>query len=299
MPVMDGYEATKRLRSQPQYAQLPIIAMTAHVTVEVRERCRALGMADHIGKPIDPQELNRLLGRFRHTMLAHPAPERSARYGSAGASPSGPLRQAPGSPALDIDAGLRRSGGAPKFYARLIEAFDRQFRGFAAKMRTHLEEGRLADATRLAHSLKGVAATLGATRLAASAEALEKRLGRDEPTGEALANAAEDLHAALNGLQQWLHANGHPTSPNVQNLGTGAHTSAASTDWVANLRSLLREGDVRAQNLWSERGSELMASLPIHTYGQIRRSIESFEFEAALNLLATVASPADEGAMRE
>ena len=54
MPVMDGYQATARIRSDPRYDKIPIIAMTAHATVEERQRCLDAGMADHISKPIDP-----------------------------------------------------------------------------------------------------------------------------------------------------------------------------------------------------------------------------------------------------
>ena len=57
MPVMDGYEATRRLRADPRFANLPILAMTAHAMTQERDRCAALGMNDYITKPIDPQEL--------------------------------------------------------------------------------------------------------------------------------------------------------------------------------------------------------------------------------------------------
>ena len=64
MPVLDGYETTKRLRANPRYSALPIVAMTAHVMMEEQERCLALGMRGHIGKPIDPDELYRVVASF-------------------------------------------------------------------------------------------------------------------------------------------------------------------------------------------------------------------------------------------
>src|SRR5206468_6350041 len=54
MPEMDGYQATAKLRADTRFAALPIIAMTAHATIEERQRCLASGMVDHISKPIDP-----------------------------------------------------------------------------------------------------------------------------------------------------------------------------------------------------------------------------------------------------
>ena len=73
MPEMDGYQATAKLRSDPRFAALPIIAMTAHATVEERERCLAAGMNDHVSKPIDPAALFETVGRFYKPAEVAPA----------------------------------------------------------------------------------------------------------------------------------------------------------------------------------------------------------------------------------
>ncbi len=64
MPEMDGYQATTRIRGDSRFAQLPIIAMTAHATVEERNRCLAAGMNDHISKPIHPNMLFDTVARY-------------------------------------------------------------------------------------------------------------------------------------------------------------------------------------------------------------------------------------------
>ena len=64
MPEMDGLEATRRIRAQPQYTLLPIVAMTANAFAEDRERCMAAGMNDFIVKPVDPDELKLILLRY-------------------------------------------------------------------------------------------------------------------------------------------------------------------------------------------------------------------------------------------
>src|SRR6185436_11550970 len=75
MPEMDGYQATAKLRSEPRLASLPIVAMTAHATMEERQRCLATGMNDHVGKPIDPAALFETVGRFYKPAADAPAPD--------------------------------------------------------------------------------------------------------------------------------------------------------------------------------------------------------------------------------
>jgi CheY-like chemotaxis protein len=64
MPVMDGIEATRAIRSDPRFGDLPIIAMTANAMAVDRERCLEAGMNDHIAKPIEPEELFRVLAQW-------------------------------------------------------------------------------------------------------------------------------------------------------------------------------------------------------------------------------------------
>ena len=73
MPVMGGYEATVKIRSDARFAKLPIIAMTAHATIEEKQKCLDAGMNDHISKPIDPGALFETVGRFYKPTAAQPA----------------------------------------------------------------------------------------------------------------------------------------------------------------------------------------------------------------------------------
>ena len=74
MPVMDGYSATREIRTKPRFATLPIIAMTANATESDRLRAMDAGMSDHIAKPFDPENLLLLLQRWtnRPTVSAEP-----------------------------------------------------------------------------------------------------------------------------------------------------------------------------------------------------------------------------------
>ena len=71
MPVMDGYTAT-RIRGDPRFQDLPIIAMTAHAMTGDQEKSMAAGMNDHVTKPIDPDELYRTLGQYLGQRACNP-----------------------------------------------------------------------------------------------------------------------------------------------------------------------------------------------------------------------------------
>jgi len=64
MPVMDGYTATQRLRADRAFDALPIVALTAHAMSDEAERCAALGMNEHLVKPIDPKRMYQVLRDF-------------------------------------------------------------------------------------------------------------------------------------------------------------------------------------------------------------------------------------------
>jgi len=71
MPVMDGYEASRRIRQSGRWPQMPIVALTANAMPEERERCRAAGMSDYLAKPFRREELVTLID---HWVPIPPAP---------------------------------------------------------------------------------------------------------------------------------------------------------------------------------------------------------------------------------
>jgi two-component system, sensor histidine kinase and response regulator len=218
MPEMDGYQATTWIRSDGRFAALPVIAITAHATIEERQRCLAAGMNDHVAKPIDPAALFDVLGRyyratagaaenaslFGESASGHGASSpgggsSSAASGHAAAGGSGPATNGTGVPEIagvDTAQGLSRVAGNVKLYRKLLRQFADEQRGATAVLRERLGGGDLATAERMAHNIKGVGANLGMAALYASAGEVESAISH-HATGAHLAAALDTLERAL------------------------------------------------------------------------------------------------------
>ncbi|MDH5786282.1 MAG: response regulator [Chromatiales bacterium] len=178
MPVMDGYLATEAIRQDQRWTNLPIIAMTAHDQADERARCLALGMSDHLSKPIDIDALHA-------TLLRWVSPTRSKLTTSDAAVNVTPSADEETLPGINIKRALLLLGDNRDIYTHLVESFLKNHAADITQMRSAMASGDELVAIRLAHTLKGLAGSLGAESLAASALALELALKQQE--AEALA----------------------------------------------------------------------------------------------------------------
>ena len=181
MPEMDGEIATREIRKDPQFADLPILAMTANAMEGDRERCIEAGMNDHIPKPIDPDDLfGKLLRWIRPKRETAPNPVESAmpELSPEAVSPSAPVDSLlEAIDGLNVEVGLRNVADNRPFYERLLRQFIDGPE--AATVKTVRERVAVDDpqaAERTAHSLKGVAGTLGASELQSRAQQLESAI---------------------------------------------------------------------------------------------------------------------------
>lgn len=174
MPIMDGYEATQRIRSLAP--ALPIIGLTAHAMPEERQRCLEVGMVEHITKPIDIEKLVTILLNFTKK------PE--------------PLE-----PQIDWEALKARYKGRPGFLDRLLAAIRQSNTGVPQQLMQAADENNTQQLLYLSHSMKGMAGNLMAhtiRELASQAEAAARQNQPNAPElGRALAHAIERLIASL------------------------------------------------------------------------------------------------------
>jgi two-component system, sensor histidine kinase and response regulator len=164
MPEMDGLEATASIRTNPAWAHIPIIAMTAHAMEGDRERFLAAGMDDYVTKPIRP---DRLLAAIERQMERRPVSSQT----DAGADEALPI--------LDRETVLERLGGDQAMYDDLLVFMLENLPATLSELRQALDAQNLRQASVLAHSLKGEAATLGADRLRHTAACLEEACQQD------------------------------------------------------------------------------------------------------------------------
>ena len=173
MPVMDGYEATRRLRAEPLHAGLPVVAMTAHAMQRDRDLCLAAGMNDFISKPFEPRELLAVLSRW-----LQPAPG-----GEAALAAAPTVSPAPAALAVDqepeavrFDLGLHRCLDRRDLYDKIVRRFLDTRGGDGLLMRDALARGDHKAATLMAHSQVSTAATVGAEALSEAARSLQQAL---------------------------------------------------------------------------------------------------------------------------
>jgi len=287
MPEMDGYQATAKLRADPRFAALPIIAMTAHATVEERQRCLAAGMNDHISKPIDPEALFETVARH----LPANRPSVSGPTGAAVASgPATPASTpAPASGALELPAvaglntadGLLRVAGNRKLYLRLLRQFVAEQASAPARIAECLSAGDHATAERLAHTLKGVAGNLGAAAVQAAAGELEKALSSRSATQllESLRQRTADGLAGLIGRLQ--AALGEPPATVPDPAPVAAADRETLKRVVAELLQQLGAFDAAATDCLDANRELLRSLFPAAEFARFEQQVQGYAFSEA------------------
>ncbi len=174
MPQMDGYEATRQIRSSDggvRNPQVPVIALTAHALATDRAKCLAAGMDDYLTKPINRTNLQQALTKV--LSLVDRREDHSATNGPA---------------LFDGSALLTRTDNDADFARELINLFVPSARETLARLTASLQRGDDPETIRkLAHSLKGSAATASAPALADCAANLERVAG-SPPASAALSS---------------------------------------------------------------------------------------------------------------
>jgi len=233
MPVLDGLEATRRIRSDERFAELAIIAMTANVMAGDRERCITAGMNDHLAKPIEPDHLFEMLKLWipPKNNIEDSVPSIATNDNDFFPEPELKISVS----GLDVELGLKRVLGKKKSYLNILKKFISGQKSTIEELNQAISDSDYNSAERLVHTLKGVAGNIGAMEIRNSAIILETAL-HEHPSKDTLnpliINLNSQLKKMIESLEVYFLTDNHVTKNN--------NSVATKDDQVCFLNELLQ-----------------------------------------------------------
>jgi PAS domain S-box-containing protein len=281
MPEVDGLTATRMLRAERRFDNLPILAMTAHALVEERERCLKAGMNDHITKPIDPDALFAAIKRWTK-------PRESAAAAAATADASKVQGPVPDIEGVEIATGLKRVAGNVRLYRSLLDQFVAKQSDADVQIKASLEKGDRESAERLAHTLKGVAGNIGIDGVQQAAARVEKAIRENDPAVSTFLSELRSIMYTQMAAIRGAAGEATPAKAPAADFDTEAATRA-----VEKLMSLLQANDGDAPDAVEAVASAVAGRVEASRLTALCASIEEFDFEAAQTKLRQIAADCD------
>ena len=280
MPEMDGLDATRTIQALTDWNDTPIIAMTANAMAADRQRCKDAGMVDFVAKPIEPEQLFKTLLRWTWRGGIPDAPHDTNRLNQKVVATA--RRPLPHIDGLDMQAGLRRFMGQDDRYLSMLRSFAIEQADTGEHIAVALAQSDMVAGERLAHTLKGLAGTIGADALHAAAQAVEDAVRAGEGVTSQQVGA---LQATLRTQIEAIRA-GLPAQVRYfrQKQGLQALDTVLRDKVLVALAELLRNDDPRAQRLLDEHLELLEAAVPKH-FCSLQDAVASFALDDAYRIV--------------
>ena len=280
MPVMDGFDATRKIREDSRFAHLPILAMTANAMAGDKEKCIESGMNDHIAKPID-------VGQLFITLGCWVRPKATAAESGTGSSAETSIAKAakddevPYIAGLETDKALKRVGGSVKLLRKLLNRFSETEADAIKRIEAAIENNDAKTATREAHTVKGLAGNIGAIKMAECAGMVEDMLRRGESDGLAPAlNAMEQELAIL--LERIVAVMDPPQTTEDAPVAGGSVNMTVLAHELRQLAALLADDDSRAGKIVDGIADKLAVAGQDISAKQLKKLIAKYDFEGAM-----------------
>jgi len=275
MPVMSGFEASKRIREQQKFANLPIIAMTAAVLESDRSACSIAGMNDHIAKPLDPEVMLK-------TLLKWVSPRNHTEQLSPSISPAAskvlPDVQIAG---IESRQALARMGGNLSMFHSLLLQLSQSYGNALGEVRAALASKHIDTAASLLHTLRGALSNISANALVSLAWQAETTI--QQGLLEAQQSALDTLEI---NFQNLLHA----IDTYLAQLGPRSAVSRANLDAQA-LQALIKELRLQsadALDLFDALHAAILSRYGAELSERVRSAIERLEFARAADILSVL-----------
>ncbi|MBC3830256.1 response regulator [Undibacterium amnicola] len=279
MPEMDGHEATKLIRQNPQFQDLPIIAMTAHALLIEREKCFDSGMNAHVAKPINPNELYQTVADWCSSYVMV---NNEHRNGSAATISDKSLSIA----GVDTRLGLSRTMGDRQLYFKLLRLFVLDQRSAISKVREALLESDYKTAEMIAHTLKGVAGLIGADvqLLAARIESQIEGLTSIEQMTALLDNAERQLQSTIVEIEKSLQSEQDSGELHSSSMDKNLSTENVHEKLRACYK-LIANFDGDAMDMLNASIDELNIAFGSDVQKQIMRAASQYDFDVIQSIM--------------
>jgi CheY-like chemotaxis protein len=292
MPVMDGYTATREIRKDKSFKDLPIIAMTAHAMAGDENKSLEAGMNGHVTKPIDPDQLFSTLQKWikpSEKRVQVQQPEIPVEQSEPDKTVLAEDELPEYLPGFDLADGLRRLQKNKRLYRKLLLSFATDYNAVANEIRQALDAEDFDQAHSLVHNLKGLAGNLAATELQAAAVNLEKLVKGVEtktPPAKELNLKFSDLENALNQAIESAQSLGASAEENIDKLSAEALAdipTELSQDIAKRIRDAAEMGDVTTLNaIAAEIKTQSESCVPLSK--QIVQMAEDFDLDGIQKL---------------
>ena len=274
MPEMDGYQAARAIRAQSELAALPIIAMTANAMLVDRARALEAGMNDHLPKPVDPGELYAAIKRwFKPRALVF-----SPQPGTPPAAITDREVVIEHLDGIDLVDGLKRVAGNRPLYRNLLLKFRQSQADAAQEIRQALAAGDRQRAERIAHTVRGIAGSIGAKELQAAAAAVEKGVRDPNP-----AHTETDLSVFETALRRVVVSIAKLGELETVSLGSQPVPDLSKLlPKLSELELLLKNDDFDARNILEELLPHFQKTPHAGLFEVLTKKVAGYDFEAAL-----------------
>jgi len=301
MPIMDGYEATRRIREwedgmrkssvsgrkdNSQFS-IPIIAMTAHAMRGDREKCLEAGMDDYISKPVEPDLLIAILEKW--IVKKQTADDKDRKKSVSSLIPR-PLYNLAG---IDVREALGRIRGDTALLKKMLKNFSRKYAGLTNEMKTALDAGDIRHLRQLVHALKGISGNLSATRLHAAAKDMESFLKeKDTVRTPEIETAFRNITEALKQVLESVRRLEESENGKAGNIPAAKEDGSRSPDQIKSLMSELSEclaaRKTESEDLFSSLVNCLRDFDVRRECQELEFQIEHFDFKKAQNTLKRI-----------
>ena len=293
MPVLGGYDATKKIRKIEQESKkpaVPIIAMTANAMQGDREECIAAGMDDYVSKPINRSELFATLAKWvdgRRCVHDRPIADR-VQDGEGNTALNSKLKgqtlYTGKLSGLNVGDGISRLEGNKELYLRLLQEFAADYPAIGKEIDESLAKKDGKQAWRLVHTVKGIAASLGATELAQGACDLEQAIAAKKDVLQPLSVFQAKMEEVLASIAE---ISATENSCSTIRWGDGVEGQQERLNLLDELKMLLEANDFQAVKKWQQL-QPLLVAVDKTLLAEIDRTLTRFEFAAARELLDTI-----------